>query len=133
MTGLTRKSIKADMKTYTQNQARARRTSESNEVTKERAGSQGCLWFVYDWFQKECPLVELNKDRPARLKGCNKFKKGSTNIEKLTCEHHLMNCNKTKIAQSFLDSQTYKERQLKTSGFKMALKTVEKIICPCMQ
>ena len=36
MTGLTRKYTKASMKKYAQNQARARRMSESNEVTKER-------------------------------------------------------------------------------------------------
>jgi hypothetical protein len=110
MTGLTRKYIKAGMKKYTQNKYRARRTSEANEVTKERTDNQGCMRFVFDWFHDECPLVELNKDRPARLKGRKQFKKDGRNLERLTCEHHIMNGNKTEIAQSFLDSECYKER-----------------------
>ena len=54
-------------------------------------------------------------------------------MERLTCEHRIMNGNKTEIAQSFLDSQTNKEMQVKTPGFKMALKTVETMIYPCMR
>ena len=133
MTELTRKYIKAGMKKYTQNRAHARRTSESDEVTKERTDSQGCMRFVFDWFHNECPLVELNKDRPARLKDRKQFEKYGRNMERLTCEHHIMNGNVAEIAQSFSDSQTYNERQMKVHGFKMSLKTVETMIRPCMR
>jgi hypothetical protein len=61
------------------------------------------------------------------------FKKNGTNLEKLTCEHHLMTGNRTEIAQSFLDSQAYKDRQAADPKFKMSLKAVEKSICLCMR
>ena len=87
------------MNKYAQNRARARRTSESNEVTKERTDSQGSHRFVFDWFHTDYPLAELNKDRPARLKGRKLFKEDDGNMERLKCEHNTMNGNKTEIAQ----------------------------------
>ena len=48
-----------------------------------------------------CPLVELNKDRPAKIKGRKSFKKDGTNLEKLFCEHHLPNDNKAEVVQTF--------------------------------
>ena len=44
-----------------------------------------------------------------------------------------MNGNKTEIAQSFLHSQCYKDRQMIDPGIKIALKAVEKMICLCMR
>ena len=69
LTGFLRTYIKAGMKKYEQNRAHARRASESNEVTQERSGHQGCRYWIYDWFQNQCPLVELNKDHPHETQG----------------------------------------------------------------
>ena len=118
---------------YKQICARARRTPESNEVTQERSDSLGYRRWIYDWFHAICPLVELNKDHPAKLKGRKSFKNDGRNLEKLLREHHLLNGNKAEVAQTFLDSAAYNDRQSKEPGFKMSLKTVEKCICPCMQ
>ena len=79
-----------------------------------------------------CLLVDLNKDHPAKLKGCKAFKKDGRNLEKLFCEHHLLNGNKAEVAQTFLDSVAYRDRQSKDPSLSMCLKTVEKCICPCM-
>ena len=54
--------------------------------------------------------VELNKDHPAKLKGRKSFNKYGRNMEKLFCEHHLLNGNKAEVAQTFLDSAAYKGR-----------------------
>lgn len=133
LTGFSRAYIKSGMKKYKQNRARARRTSESNEVTQERSDSLGSRRWIYDWFHEECPLVELNKDRPAKLKGRKSFKKDGHKLEKLYCEHHLLNGNKAEVAQTFLESAAYKDRQSKDPSFKMCAKTVEKSICACMK
>lgn len=132
-TGISSAYIKAGMKKYRQNRVHPHRTSESNEETKQRSDHLGSREFLWRWFHNDCPLVELNKDRPEKLKGRKMFKKDGTNLEKLTCEHHLMTGNRAEIAQSFLDSQAYKDRQAADPKFKMSLKTVEKSICPCMR
>ena len=85
------------------------------------------------WLHNECPLAELNKDRPAQLKGRKSFKRNCTNLEKLFCEHHLINGNKAEVAQTFLDSRAHKDKQRDDPLFKMRLKKVEKSTCPCMQ
>ena len=83
VTGFSRAYIKMGMKKYKQNRALVRRTSECNEVTQERSDSLGCRRWIYDWFHTMCPLVELNKDQPRKLKGRKSFKKDGKNFEKL--------------------------------------------------
>ena len=66
-----------------------------------------------------CPLVELNKERPAKLKDRKSFKKDGKNLERLFCEHHLLNGSKAEVAHTFLDSVAYKDRQSKDPSLKM--------------